>query len=131
TYEELRQQRRGETLNEEQENALRAEARERAIDEIKRLTVIQEIAEAEGIEVTEEDLDTEAQSLADNAGVDVQMARDWLGTRENRSRTEWDILVKKVLDTVMAHAKVVDKELPREEETSSVPAEEQDHAPSA
>ncbi|HOV60122.1 MAG TPA: trigger factor [Candidatus Hydrogenedentes bacterium] len=131
TYEELRQQRRGETLNEEQENALRAEARERAIDEIKRLTVIQEIAEAEGIEVTDEDLDTEAQSLASNAGVDVQMARDWLGTRENRSRTEWDILVKKVLDTVMAHAKVVDKELPREEETSSVPAEEQDHAPSA
>jgi len=39
--------------------------------------------------------------------------------------------VKKVLDSVMAHAKVIDKELPREEESASEPAKEQDHAPSA
>jgi len=131
TFEELLQQRRGETLTEEQEKVLREESRQQAIDEIKRLTVVQEIADVEGIEVTDEDLDSEAQTLADNAGVDFQLARDWLGTRENRSRTEWDILVKKVLDSVMAHAKVIDKELPREEESASEPAKEQDHAPSA
>jgi len=130
TFEELVQERkRGGELSEEEEQALRAEARERAIDEIKRITAIQEIAEVEGVEVTDEDLESEAHSLADNAGVDYEMARAWLGQRENRSRTEWDILVKKVMDTVMAHAKIVDKELPHEEPAGE--AEGKENAPSA
>lgn len=130
-FEELLQQRRGETLSEDERQALREEARQQAIDEIKRLTAVQEIADVEGIEVTDEDLDSEMQNLANHAGVDIQIARDWLGMRENRSRTEWDLLVKKVLDTVMAHAKVVDKELPRESAVPSGPEEEQTNAPSA
>ncbi len=101
--------------SEEQVKELQDSAREDAIREIKEFVILREIAEAEGIEVADEDFEEHAASLATSAGVDKEIALGYLLGEEQRGRTETNILHKKVFDVILEHATIVEKELKDED----------------
>ena len=101
--------------SEEQVKELQDSAREDALREIKEFVILREIAEAEGVEVAEQDFEEHAASLATSAGVDKEIALGYLLGEEQRGRTETNILHKKVFDVILEHATIVEKELKDEE----------------
>lgn len=101
--------------SDEQEQELQASAREDALREIKEFVILREIAEAEGIEVLDQDFEDHAASLATSAGVDKEIALGYLLGDEQRGRTETNILHKKVFDVILEHATIVEKELKDED----------------
>ncbi len=109
--------------NPEEEAKARAEARETALGEIKEWVAVQEIAEAEGMEITEADLEKEASALSARVGVDSEVAKRWLVESERRNRTEMNILMSKVTDLLLENAKIVEKELKDEEEAKEKEAD--------
>jgi len=98
-----------------QEEQLRAQAREEAIREIKEWAVLSEIAETEGIEVTEEDFEKEASLLSAHTGASVEDVTQFLGQEEQRNRYEMRILNTKTLAHIMSLATVVHKEVDPED----------------
>ncbi len=110
--------------NEEELAKLRERAAANALFEIKMWTAHGEIAEAEGITVTEEDLEREAESMAGSAGVAKNVALSWMMEESRRSATHSNILQKKVQDLVLAHAKIVEKELTDDEAEDAEKAED-------
>ncbi len=119
--ERLRRQRQS-VESEEQGQALLASTREDALREIKEFVILREIAEAEGIEVVDQDFEDHAASLATSAGVDKEIALGYLLGDEQRGRTETNILHKKVFDVILEHATIVEKEL-KDEDPSGADAE--------
>ena len=105
--------------SEEQVKELQASSREDAMREIKEFVILREIAEAEGIEVVDQDFEDHAASLATSAGVDKEIALGYLLGEEQRGRTETNILHKKVFDVILEHATIVEKELKDEEPAGS------------
>lgn len=98
---------------------LRREAEENAEREIKSYVALSEIAEAEGAEVTEEDLEQEAEAIQERTGAELQVIQRFLQDRDRRSNYTDRILRRKALAAVMESATFIDKELPREEEEAS------------
>ncbi len=94
---------------------IKADARVSAIHAIKALVTLNEIGEAEGVEVTDEDFETEAASMADTLGVDVGLVAQHLASSNERSSFEERLFRDKTMAVIMAHANVTDKELSREE----------------
>jgi trigger factor len=94
---------------------LRAEARKEAIEAIKSWTTLNEIAEAEGIEVTDEDFQKEAAELSQRTGASLETVASFLGEEEHRNRYERRILHAKVTQAVMGLVAITDKEVSREE----------------
>jgi len=97
------------------EEQLRAQAREDAVREIKEWAALTEIAEAEGIEVTDEDFEKEASVLSARSGASVEDVTQFLGQEEQRNRYEMRIMNAKTLARVISLATVADKEVEREE----------------
>jgi trigger factor len=93
---------------------LEPETRESAIRAIKRMVVLGEIGEAEGIEVTDEDLDKEAAEISTSMGADVEMVAQYLRQGENRSSFIDRLYRRKAVAVIMDNAKITDKELTRE-----------------
>ncbi|MBI3118975.1 MAG: trigger factor, partial [Candidatus Hydrogenedentes bacterium] len=99
----------------EREEELRKQAEEQALRNIKAFTVVNEIGEAEGIEVTEEDFEKEAASLVERTGLDVESISRYIQHEEHRDTFEDRLFRQKALAIVMEHAQITDKEVPREE----------------
>ena len=99
----------------EQEPALRVEAMDRAVSTIKTWTAMSEIADAEGIEVTDEDFEKEAVSMSARTGVAVDSVAKFLGDETRRGTYARRILHAKVMDVILSHAQITDKETSPEE----------------
>lgn len=94
---------------------LEEHSKESAVRSIKTMVVLNEIGEAEGIEVTDEDLDKEAETISKSIGADVEMVADYIRQEEQRNSYIDRIYRSKALAVIMDNAKITDKELPREE----------------
>ncbi|HUW61764.1 MAG TPA: trigger factor [Candidatus Bathyarchaeia archaeon] len=116
---------------EERMPEIRAKAEQAAINSIKSWTVLQEIAEAEGIEVTDEDFEQEAQAISQRSGATLEAAAQYMGEEERRDRYAMRFLQAKTLHAVMGHANVVDKELTPEEFKKEVEADSPEEAGTA
>ena len=93
----------------------RREAREAALRNIKSMVALYEIAEAEGVEVTEEDFEKEAQTMSKALGMEADLISRYM-TLSDQSSTYADRLLRtKTLDVILDNAKVTDKELSRGE----------------
>jgi trigger factor len=111
-----------ERMREMTEN-LEAESREAAIQNIKRLVALNEIAEAEGVEITDEDFEKEAAAMAKSVGAEVELVAQYLAQGEQRGATLDRIYRAKTLAVIMDNAKVTDKVLTREEMEQAEAAE--------
>lgn len=94
---------------------LEEKSKESAERSIKTMVTLNEIGEAEGIEVTDEDLDKEAESISKSIGADVEMVADYIRQEEQRNSYVDRIYRTKALAVIMDNAKITDKELTRDE----------------
>lgn len=92
-----------------------AEAEEGAIRAIKSTSVLHEIGEVEGVEVTEEDFEKEAETLSRSVGASAEVVAQFMASAEQRSGYEDRIFRSKALAVIMEHANITDKELSRDE----------------
>lgn len=116
SIEELMRMRVPRAVIAEQDEAIRTRARDTAIQEIKRLVVLNEIGEAEGIEVTEEDFESEMEEMAARTGVELDVIGAYVGEdAERRSRYEDRIFRAKALKVILDNAVITDKEVTEDE----------------
>ena len=95
---------------------IKKQSDESAIDEIKRTVTLSEISSAEGIEVTDADFESEATTIAQQTGVDSDTVSRYMSEEaDRRSMYEGRIIRGKAMDVIMEHAKVTDKEVPKDE----------------
>jgi trigger factor len=97
------------------EEELLAQAQANALDTIRNYVVIREIVEAEGLEVTEEDFEKEAEAISGRLGMNMATVSQFIKTDERRSEYEDQILRRKALDVVLANAAITEKETSLEE----------------
>ncbi len=115
TVKNLKQRRVPASEIQAKEEQLRVEAREEAIAAIKSWTTLNEIAEAEGIEVTDEDFEMEAAAVSQRTGASVEVVAKYMGDAEHRSKYERRMLHNKVMAALISFAQITDKEVTREE----------------
>ncbi len=82
---------------------------------IKTMVVLNEIGDAEGIEVSEEDLDKEAEIISRSIGADVDMVAGYIKEEGQRNSYLDRIYRAKALAVIMDNATITDKELTRDE----------------
>ncbi len=97
------------------EEAMRAKAAETAALDIKKMVALNEIGEVEGIAVTDEDFEEEAQSIGQRLGVAKDAVFQYLQQSEERNTVEDRIFRTKTLRHLMGLASVTDKEVPKDE----------------
>ncbi|MDX9971868.1 MAG: trigger factor [FCB group bacterium] len=107
----------------QREEEMRAHAREHALHDIQSLVVLNEIAEAEGIEVTEEDFEEEVALLAQRTGAESEAVANYLAESGRKSSYEARILRAKALKVIMDNAQITDKEIARDETEDAPKAE--------
>lgn len=100
---------------EERMDFMEGEARENAIRNIKSMVTLNEIGEAEGIEITDDDLEKEVESLAQSTGVDLETIGRFLSQKKERNSSIDRLFRNKAMAVIMENAEIVDKELTREE----------------
>ena len=99
--------------------AMRDLVRERAGDDVRGSMLLERVAEAENIDVTQEEIDAEIESIAEGSRQSVEQVRAAL-TKQGGERSIADRLRnRKALDFLVQHAQV------REEEWREEPAESQ------
>lgn len=108
----------------QREEALRAKAAEDAALDIKKMVALNEIGEAEGIEVTDEDFEQEAHSIGQRLGVAKEAVFQYIQQQEERNSVEDRIYRAKTLKHLMGLAKITDKEVPRDDLEKSASPEE-------
>jgi len=98
---------RGEDINWE---AMRDVVRERAGDDVRGSMLLERVAEAEGLEVSEEEVEAEIQAMAEGSRQSVEQVRAAL-TKQGGERSIADRLRnRKALDFIVTHANVRDEE---------------------
>lgn len=110
----LREARTAEADIEKDMDAIRKRAEEQAIQTIKSVVTINEIADAEGLTVTEEDFEKEAAQLGGRYGIDAAQMAALIDQEGRRDSYEMRILREKALALLVEHADVTDKEMDRE-----------------
>jgi trigger factor len=103
----------------QREEEMREHAREHALHDIKSIVVLNEIAEAEGIEVTDEDFEEEISALATRTGTESEAVARYLEESGRKSSYEARILRAKAVKVIMDNAQITDKEISREEPESA------------
>jgi trigger factor len=102
--------------------AMRDLVRERAGDDVRGSMLLERVAEAEQIEVTQEEIDAEIESVAEGSRQSVEQVRAAL-TKQGGERSIADRLRnRKALDLLVQHAQVREEEW-REEPAASRPEE--------
>lgn len=102
---------------------LREEARKVAIEQIKAFVAINEIAQAEGIEVTEQDFAEEAAAIQQRTGMNLDSVQRFLMQSDQRSEYEGRIYRRKAMQAVLLATEIKDvvvsqEELDKEDEES-------------
>lgn len=99
----------------ENDEEMKERSKVSAVNEIKRLTILSEVAEAEGIEVTDDDFMEEMGALAGRAGTSVEAVLDFMAEGDRRTSQENRIYRAKAMKAIMDNAKITDKEVSRDE----------------
>jgi len=99
----------------EREEDIRKEAHQNALLEIKSYVAVNEIGQVEGITVTDEDFEKEASNIQQRTGMGMDVVQRFLAQSEQRDSYETRIFRQKALAALMAHAKVIDKVVDRDE----------------
>ena len=94
---------------------LAEKCKESAGRSIRTMVVLNEIGEAEGIEVTEEDLDQEAELISRSVGAEVDLVAEYIKEEGQRNSYSDRIYRAKALAVIMDNATITDKELTRDE----------------
>jgi trigger factor len=103
--------------------AMRDLVRERAGDDVRGSMLLERVAEAENIEVTQEEIDAEIESIAEGQRQSVEQVRAAL-TKQGGERSIADRLRnRKALDFLVQHARVRDEEWREEEPPGGQPEE--------
>jgi trigger factor len=101
---------------------MREMVRDRAGDDVRGSMLLERVAEAENIEVTQEEIDAEIESIAEGSRQSVEQVRAAL-TKQGGERSIADRLRnRKALDLLVQHAQVREEEW-REEAAASQPEE--------
>jgi trigger factor len=103
------------------------ELRTEATAAVKADAALRSVAEAEGIEVTEEDLDNELVRLAERMGEKPDKVRTQLDRADQMPAVRSDLRNSKALEWLVEHAEVVDEEgnpIDRADLTPDIPEEE-------
>ncbi len=77
---------------------------------VKRYLLLEAIAEQEGIEVTEEDLDRHLESMSERHNIEGARIRQMLSRSGQLDRIRSELLDEKVFDFLIEHASVKDVE---------------------
>lgn len=113
---------------------LRELVRERASEDLRGSLLLERVADAENIEVTEEEIEEEINSMAEGSGQSVEQVRAAL-TKEGGERSIADRLRnRKALDLLVTHANVRDEEWQdekQEEDAAEADDEATDESPGA
>jgi trigger factor len=108
--------------------AMRDVVRERAGDDVRGSMLLERVAEAEGIEVSEEEVEAEIQAMAEGSRQSVEQVRAAL-TKQGGERSIADRLRnRKALDFLVQHANVREEEWREEAEEETAAAEASDEA---
>jgi trigger factor len=108
--------------------AMRDLVRERAGDDVRGSMLLERVAEAENIDVSDEEVEAEIQSMAEGSRQSVEQVRAAL-TKQGGERSIADRLRnRKALDLLVQHASVRDEEW-REEAEANQPAEGAEEPP--
>ena len=99
----------------EREEELRKAAADNAEKNIKGYVVVNEIGEAEGIEVNDEDFEKEAEAIIERTGMEMEVVNRFLEQEGQRDSYESRIFRKKAMDVVMSSATITEKEVSSEE----------------
>ncbi len=99
---------------EKQREELEKDAREKAEKTIKWYTAANEIASAEGIEISENDYEDEAQSIQGRTGIDIETIRSYIQEQGKDDVTD-TIIRRKVVKLILDNAKIETKTISREE----------------
>jgi len=99
---------------EKQREELEKNAKEKAEKTIKWYTLANEIAEAEGIEISDSDYENEAQSIQGRTGIDIDTIRSYIQEQGKDDVTD-TIIRKKVIKLILDNAKIETKTVSREE----------------
>lgn len=96
---------------------IEANAEAEAVKSIKAMVTLNEIGDAEGLEITEEDFEKEASIMAKSMGMEdqVEMVAQYMAQGEQRSTYADRIYRAKAMAIIIDNATVTDKELTREE----------------
>ena len=105
---QTKQERQVEEL--ENEDEIREQAKPGALRGVKRYLILEQIAEKENIEVSEEDLDKHLETMSERHNVDGARIRQILGRSGQLDRIKSDLLDEKAFDFVIEQAKVEDVE---------------------
>jgi len=100
---------------EQRDEEIRARVRQSALNSIKTLTALYQVAEAEGIEVTDEDFERETAAISARTGATMDAVAKYLEEEDQRSTLENRILRAKTLECILSNAVVTEKEVTREE----------------
>lgn len=84
-------------------DALREQLKETAQKTVKTQLVIAEIAKAEKVEVTDDDLENEYKKMADMYGMEAEKVKELMG--QNTEALKLDLVSQKTVDLVVANAK--------------------------
>ena len=99
----------------EKEEEILQKAHDEAAHDIKAVVTVSEIGKAEGVEISEEDWEQEAEAIAERSGADMELIGKFLAQKEQRSEYEERIFRRKAVAALMSHATVTDKQVEREE----------------
>lgn len=87
---------------------LKEQVRPEAETRIKSSLVLEQIAKAENIEVSEEEIHAELEKMAASYGMEVDKLKEYMGDTEKESMKR-DIAVTKAVDLIMENAREVEK----------------------
>ncbi len=93
------------------EDEMRENAKTSAENNLKRLVALLEAGKAEGVEVTEQDFEQEAEAISQRTGMELDLVSTYLSQGDHRGEYEDRIFRNKALKAVMAHVAVEDKEV--------------------
>ena len=98
--------------------------KEDAREKVAKRIILKSIADAEKIEVSDDELEAELQKLADQYGMDIAKVKENIG-ESNMGMVKNDIKLRKAMDLIYDNAKVKFVEPPaKDEEKDEEPAEE-------
>ena len=98
-----------------QEEEIRKETREIAEKNIKSFVAVSEVGSAEGIEVTAEDFEKEAEEMVARSGMDMDTVSRFLQQEDQQDEYANRIYRQKAMAAVIENAKITEKKISREE----------------
>jgi len=90
------------------EEAVKAEAKEPAQQQVRMDLAIEALIKAEGIDATEEEIEAETKKVAEQYGMDLEMVKKYLPADQVKEQVVREKVIKLVADSATATAPVVE-----------------------